>query len=164
MPPSSVSSCRIPGAISTAALMAWDCSRYGAGDGDCWASSFCSACRSAWTLASSAPYKVKLPAIRAASAAELSATILLSRAMICCWMVPLGVVVGVGVVPGLGDAVGEVDGDGDGDGVGVVVPPPLSNPGIGCVVLRSACSAVLNDVPCATPVWVPTITTCNWGN
>jgi len=30
---------------------------------------------------------------------------------------------------------------------GVVVPPPLVNPGIGCVVLKSACNAALNDVP-----------------
>ena len=49
--------------------------------------------------------------------------------MICCWMDPVGVVVGVGVVPGLGDGVGDVDGDGD--GVGVVPGAVLFKPGIG---------------------------------
>ena len=78
-------------------------------------------------------------------------------------MDPVGVVVGVGVVPGLGDGVGDVDGDGDGDGVGVP-PGVLLKPGIGVVVLSSACSAALNDVPCAMLVWVPTITSCSCGN
>src|SRR5580704_8174869 len=92
----------------------------------------------------------------AASAAALSATILPSRAMICACMVP----VGVGVVPALGVGVGDVDGD----GVGPLVVPETGRFGIGVPLLINAETAALNDVPCCTAVWSPTITSCSCGN
>ncbi len=87
----------------------------------------------------------------------------LSSARICCWIVPVGVVVGVGDVPGLGDGVGDVDGDGDGD-VDGPVPAGSGRPGTGEPLLSRFAMAAANDVPCCTLLWSPTITYCSCGN
>src|SRR5579863_918830 len=100
--------------------------------------------------------------MRAVWAAALSAMSLLSSAMICCWIVPVGLIVGVGDVPGLGD--GDVDGDGDGEGEVMPGPVGSGNPGTGLPLLSNAATAAANDVPCCTLLWSPTITYCSCGN
>ena len=67
-------------------------------------------------------------------------------------------------VPALGDGVGEVDGDGDGVGVVRCRCCPVVQARDGRAVVEQRLQRRANDVPCATLLWSPTITSCSCGN